>query len=68
MLVEHDDRTCTVLRVGVWHTFMGEPEEWANRHQAMKAVEMASGEAVSWSEMAHTRGRTERRKHGLYGG
>ena len=65
VLIEHDDRTCTVWRVGVWHTFTGEPEEWSDREKAVQAVELATGEGVSWSEMAHTRGRTERLKHGL---
>jgi len=63
VLVERGDGTCTVIRAGVWRTFSGEPEEWPNRRQAMRAVEVATGEPVDWSEMAHTRGRTELRNH-----
>ena len=66
VVVERDDGTCTVLRAGVWRTFSGEPEEWPNRRGAMRAVEVAAGEHVVWNEMAHTRGRTERRNHEWY--
>ncbi len=66
-LVERDsDGTCTVLRAGLWRAFSGEPEEWPNRSAAMRAVEMAVGEALEWSELAHTRGRTELRRHEWY--
>ena len=66
VLVERDDGVCTVLRAGVWRTFRGEPEEWPTRDEAMTAVEVAIGAAVVWDEMAHTRGRTERRTHDLF--
>jgi len=66
VLVERDGGMCTVLRAGVWRTLRGEPEEWPTRHEAMRAVEVAVGKAVAWDEMAHTRGRTERRRHELH--
>jgi hypothetical protein len=66
VVVERDDGTCTVLRAGVWRTFRGEPEEWRNRREAMRAVEVAVGELVFWNELAHTRGRTERRNYERY--
>jgi len=66
VLVEREDGLCTVFRAGVWHTFGGEPEEWPTRQEAMEAVEVAIGAAVAWDEMAHTRGRTERRTHELH--
>src|ERR1700726_1458879 len=68
VVVERDDGSCTVLRAGVWRTFRGEPEEWPTRENAMRAVEVAVGELVVWDEMAHTRGRTERRNHERYAG
>ena len=63
VVVERDDGTCTVLPAGVWRALRGEPEEWPNRREGMRAVEVAVGAPVVWNEMAHTRGRTERRNH-----
>jgi len=66
LLVERDDGACTLLRAGIWHAFSGEPEECPSRLDAMNAVEVAVGEALTWSELAHTRGRTERRRYQWY--
>jgi hypothetical protein len=66
LLVERDDGTCTLLRAGIWHAFSGDPAEWPSRTDAMNAVEVAVGEVVTWNELAHTRGRTERRRYQWY--
>ena len=51
VVVEGDDRRCTVSGSAVWRTLSSAAEEFGDRHQAMRAVEIALDTTLVWREI-----------------
>ncbi|HTZ09683.1 MAG TPA: hypothetical protein VMB72_11450 [Acidimicrobiales bacterium] len=55
IVVEGDDRRCTVQGSATWRAFSNAYDEWEDRPAAMAAVETVLGTAVQWTQIGpHT--------------
>jgi hypothetical protein len=52
VVVEGDERACTVLGSATWRTLSTAADDFGDRHQAMMAVEIALGTVLVWREIA----------------
>jgi hypothetical protein len=51
VVVERDDHRCSVSGSAVWRALSSADDDFADRHQAMRAVEIALDTALVWREI-----------------